>query len=200
MFKIRKGFADKDRASVASLYVAAFKSKFVNLIGKEPVLQKLFEQAVDPAYCLCAYDEQDTLVGIAGFHEGDNGFVDMKSKDFIATFGWLKGMYKAIVVDAIFTRKPQSPKEFLMDGIAVAPNSRGQGVGTQLFDALMQYGEKNGYTYIKLDVIDENPRAKALYERLGFLETRYEKVPKLLAKRIGVSGVSTMVKELKGSQ
>jgi ribosomal protein S18 acetylase RimI-like enzyme len=61
-----------------------------------------------------------------------------------------------------------------MDGICVSASARGKGVGSALFDALFAYARKRDYSYITLDVIDTNPRAKALYERLGFEATKTE--------------------------
>ena len=57
---------------------------------------------------------------------------------------------------------------FLIDGICVASNARGRGIGTALIAALCDEGRARGYTAIRLDVIDSNLRAKALYQRLGF--------------------------------
>ncbi len=193
--QIRKGFDEKDRSQATAIYLNAFKRKFENLIGEEKLIQGLFEKALDPTYCVCAY-EDDKIIGIAGFHEGSHGFVDIKYGDFIKMFGWFYGTWKAVITDMLFTRKPSSTDVFLMDGIAVDSNYRGLGVGSKLFDALISYGQSTGYKYIQLDVIDENPRAKALYERLGFEKKSYERVSSLFSDRIGVSGVTTMVKEL----
>lgn len=196
MIKIKKGFEDKDRSQAAKLYVTAFKSKFENLIGSAEKVQAIFENTMNSDYCLCAYDENDNLLGIAGFQIGKCGFIDMKLNDFIKLFGILKGIWKAILIDIIFTREPESDNELLMDGIAVDSNYRGQGIGTQLFDSLIKYGEEEGYKFIKLDVIDRNPRAKALYEKIGFEAVKYEKVPKIISNRIGVTGVTSMVKKV----
>jgi ribosomal protein S18 acetylase RimI-like enzyme len=61
-----------------------------------------------------------------------------------------------------------------MDGICVSAAARGKGVGSALFDALFGYALEQGYSYITLDVIDTNPRAKHLYERLGFEKVKTE--------------------------
>lgn len=194
--EIRKGFDEKDRAIAAKLYVEAFKRKFEKLWGEEAVIQMIFEEGFNPQYCLCAYDDNDGLVGIAGFHEGDKGLIDLEVKDFIKAFGWLKGFAKACVTGVILHRKAKSREELLMDGIAVNRSCRGQGVGTLLFDALIQMGIEKNFKTLKLDVIDENPKAKALYERLGFQKTAYQKMPKFISNLIGVSGVTSMVRNL----
>jgi ribosomal protein S18 acetylase RimI-like enzyme len=56
-----------------------------------------------------------------------------------------------------------------MDGIFVSASARGQGVGTMLLDAVRVKAIDFGLARIRLDVIDSNPRARALYERQGFV-------------------------------
>ena len=58
---------------------------------------------------------------------------------------------------------------FLMDGIFVTPAARGRGVGTALLDAICLEAKARGYAEVRLDVIDSNARARALYERTGFV-------------------------------
>ena len=195
MINIRRGFEEKDRSKAAKLYVIAFKRKFEKLLGEEAILQRMFEKAMNSDFSLCAY-EDGNLLGICGFHAGKHGLVEIKGRDFIENFGLIKGLWKAFLTDMIFTRKVKSKKELLMDGIAVDKDNRGQGIGSKLFQALIEYGIEENYNSIRLDVIDENPKAKALYQKLGFKETYYEKVPKYISKLIGVSGVTAMVKEL----
>jgi len=54
--------------------------------------------------------------------------------------------------------------------IVVAPSHRGQGIGTQLMQALMKHGkEKFHLEMLHLEVYEGNP-AIALYQKLGFTE------------------------------
>ena len=57
-----------------------------------------------------------------------------------------------------------------MDGIFVEPKARGQGVGTALLQAVEAHAAELKMQRIRLDVIDTNPRARALYEREGYSE------------------------------
>ncbi len=190
---IKLGFNEKDRIVVAQLYAEAFKKKFENLIGDEAVVSMLLKKGLNPDYCLTCYDDQQ-LVGLAGFHVGRSALVNLTFSNFIEQFGFFKGLTKGLIAAIIFYRKTQPKDELLMDGIAVHENFRGQGIGSQLFDQLFEWAKVNKYKAIHLDVIDENPKAKALYERLGFIKTSYEKIPRFIERQIGVSGVTHMRK------
>lgn len=53
-------------------------------------------------------------------------------------------------------------------GISVRRDLRGQGVGSALFNALFERAKHIGITHLELEVFASNPRAIAMYERLGF--------------------------------
>jgi ribosomal protein S18 acetylase RimI-like enzyme len=58
--------------------------------------------------------------------------------------------------------------------LAIAPSRRGQGIGTRLVRELAAQGSRVlAVTECSLFVSPLNPRARALYERLGFRCTRY---------------------------
>ncbi|MEX2586396.1 MAG: GNAT family N-acetyltransferase [Actinomycetota bacterium] len=54
--------------------------------------------------------------------------------------------------------------------IALRPDVRGQGLGSKLLESLIQIARKQGHRQISLAVEHTNPRARRLYERLGFVE------------------------------
>ena len=56
-----------------------------------------------------------------------------------------------------------------MDGIFVTKEARGLGLGTALLRAVKGEALKRGCGEVRLDVIDNNPRARKLYEREGFV-------------------------------
>lgn len=60
------------------------------------------------------------------------------------------------------------PGEFYIDCIGVNPNQQGKGLGSKIIEFLIgEYVTKNK-TVLGLLVDDDNPKAKKLYERLGF--------------------------------
>ena len=53
--------------------------------------------------------------------------------------------------------------------LVVQPSARGQGLGTALVRALLDWGRQAGAQAAYLQVRSANPRAQQLYERLGFV-------------------------------
>lgn len=53
-------------------------------------------------------------------------------------------------------------------GLSVRRDLRGQGIGSALFNALFESAPSVGVTRLELEVFANNPRAIALYERMGF--------------------------------
>ncbi|MER5967408.1 GNAT family N-acetyltransferase [Streptomyces sp. NPDC002057] len=54
------------------------------------------------------------------------------------------------------------------NGLDVRPELRGQGVGTALIRAAEELARERGAAFLGLGVGHDNPRAAALYERLGY--------------------------------
>ncbi|MDQ6599171.1 GNAT family N-acetyltransferase [Bacillus salipaludis] len=54
--------------------------------------------------------------------------------------------------------------------LAVHPCYQGKGVGNLLLLFAEEFGDKNGYTSIRLDVFSGNPSAVRLYEKAGYVE------------------------------
>ena len=59
-----------------------------------------------------------------------------------------------------------------IDEIWVAPDRRGQGVGTAVIAHAMKAMQERGAVAFELEVTPDNARARALYERLGFRPLR----------------------------
>jgi ribosomal protein S18 acetylase RimI-like enzyme len=68
------------------------------------------------------------------------------------------------------------PDEVYVDGVAVDPSCRGQRIGTGLIHALERWALDRGFSLISLEVVDANPRARRLYQRIGFDVVREQTV------------------------
>ena len=82
-----------------------------------------------------------------------------------------------------------------MDGIFVAESARGRGIGGTLLKAIGEEARQRSLTRVRLDVIDTNPRAKALYERSGFKAVGEEKTG-FLELLFGFSSATRMEKQV----
>ena len=74
-------------------------------------------------------------------------------------------------------------------GISVLKAYWGQGIGRALLDACIECARKAGYTQLELEVVAENARAIAMYQRAGFVE--YGRNPRGFNSRI--SGYQELV-------
>ena len=61
--------------------------------------------------------------------------------------------------------------EYYIDTICVAPHARGLGIGTKLLYFAEQQARTLGYNKLSLNVEEEKIKARALYERQGFVIT-----------------------------
>ena len=52
--------------------------------------------------------------------------------------------------------------------ISIDENQRSKGYGTKVIKDVIDYAQKNGYKRVILDADFRNPKAKELYERIGF--------------------------------
>ena len=82
-------------------------------------------------------------------------FVDgkMAGNCQIARKSWLKNRHRATI------------------GIALLQEFWGLGIGTAMFEEMIEIAEGWGLSQVELEVVEGNHRAKQLYERFGFRET-----------------------------
>jgi ribosomal protein S18 acetylase RimI-like enzyme len=163
---ITKGFPDSDRPRIAALYWEAFGMKLGRTMGPKPKALQFFEAVLHAPHALCARDTDGTLLGVAGFKTHQGALVGGSFRDMVAVYGWLGAGWRVALLMAL--ERDTENARFLMDGIFVEPSARGRGVGTLLLQAIADEAAARGYAEVRLDVIDSNDRARALYERRGF--------------------------------
>ncbi|MFS0781060.1 GNAT family N-acetyltransferase [Bacillus sp. 1P06AnD] len=64
------------------------------------------------------------------------------------------------------------PEDYYIDTVSVNPEYGGNGIGTALLEAITEKGKELGHHTISLNVDEDNPAARRLYERLGFKEKK----------------------------
>lgn len=162
---IERGSDRIDRKVAASLFWDAFKDKLNVCMGPEEKALSFLEDNICPRFSFAAYDG-DLLLGLIGFKTPNGGLMGGNFHDLRHVYGFFSSLWRAVIL-SMFERKLK-PHQLLLDGIFVAPEARGKGVGSGLIEAIRTMAIEEGFSEIRLDVIDNNPRAKQLYERLGF--------------------------------
>lgn len=191
--KITTGIPPEDCAEAASLYWEAFGGKLGFIMGPQEKALTFVKSVLRPDHGICAHDETGRLLGIAGFKTAQGALVGGEFRDLARVYGWISASFRSLLLAAL--ERDIENERFLMDGIFVAQTARGQGVGTALLDAVAQEAKSRGYTQVRLDVIDTNPRAKALYRHVGFKEVKTVKTG-LFKYIVRFSAATTMVLDL----
>ena len=164
---IRHGFGPEHREAAAALYWQAFKGKLGKVMGPDERATRFFSASMDASHAICAFDAEGRLLGLAGFKTSEGSLTGGTMRDMARGYGWFGGIWRALLL-SILERDVQ-PGVLLMDGICVDVSARGRGIGSALLSAIKSHAEQTGLQSVRLDVIDNNSRARALYDREGFL-------------------------------
>ena len=162
---VARGFTEAERPRVAAIYWAAFGGKLGRVLGPRDRAMDFITRVADPAHALTYRDPSGAVQGVAGFKTAEGAFVGGTLGDLAACYGWTGGTWRGLVLSLL--ERDTEERRFLTDGICVAEAARGRGIGTALLEGLAREAIRRGYGEIRLDVIDRNARARALYERRG---------------------------------
>ncbi|MER8045426.1 GNAT family N-acetyltransferase [Streptomyces sp. NPDC094032] len=173
---------------VAELYWEAFGRKLGSALGPPDKGRAFIAEHLRHDRGLVALVD-GTVAGIAGYQLGGHGLTGGGAGDVLETYGLVRGLPRLALL-ALLERRP-ADDELVMDGIAVDAERRGLGIGGMLLREIAAVAAEHGCRRIRLDVIDVNPRARALYERHGFVAVRTERTP-FLRELMGFGAVTTM--------
>jgi ribosomal protein S18 acetylase RimI-like enzyme len=190
---IFSGLHEYLRPQAARLYWEAFGGKLGRVLGPDDRAIRFFERVMRPDLCLAALDEAGDLIGVAGYKTPAGSFAGGSWGDLVAIYGRWGGRWRGGLLWAL--NREVDNDRFLVDGICVSRAHRGRGIGTLLLAALYDEAARRGYRSIRLDVVEGNWRARALYEREGFLATQTERLG-VLRHLFGFASATTMVRPL----
>ncbi len=166
-FTLSSGFSDVERSTVARLYWSAFSAKLGRILGPDPQALTFFAQIITPEFAITARDTTGTVIGVAGFKTSKGALTGGGLRDIAQHYGWLGALWRGPLLSLL--ERDLEEDTLLMDGICVDASARGLGVGTALLDAIKVEAAARDLRHVRLDVIDINPRARALYTREGFV-------------------------------
>jgi ribosomal protein S18 acetylase RimI-like enzyme len=190
---VYRGLHPHLRPEAARLYWEAFGGKLGRVLGPDDRALAFFGKVIRSDLCFAAVDHDGTLVGVAGYRTLSGSFAGGSWADLARVYGRWGGRWRGWLLWAL--NREVDNDRFLIDGICVARSQRGKGIGSLLLAALYDEATDRGYASIRLDVIRDNWRARALYERQGFLPTRTEKLG-VLRFMFGFAASTTMVRPL----
>ncbi|MEL6678751.1 MAG: GNAT family N-acetyltransferase [Pseudomonadota bacterium] len=167
-FVIRPGFPESLRAQMGAIYFEAFAGKIGWPLGGTDLGPEIIAGSLDPRFALTAVSRDGArALGIAGFKTGQGALVNRLEEQMRARFRGMSLLWRLAVLSVLERDLPED--QLLLDGIAVHAEARGMGVGTALLTAVEAEARRRKLSGVRLDVIDGNPRARALYQRRGYL-------------------------------
>ncbi len=178
------------RREVAEIVYEAFQRKLALIIGSPEQGVAILEKGIDPALAIVAVS-QGRPVGVAGLQYDGRNFITPRRSEFVRQFGGVSGTAR-FVLFMLFVQAYYQ-KDMYIDILAVSPAMRGKGVGTRLLEAVFQTAREKGFKSVSLEVVDTNPGARRLYERMGFVARRTYPYPYLR----GIAGFSASIKMVK---
>ncbi|MFH8607309.1 GNAT family N-acetyltransferase [Streptomyces sp. NPDC018029] len=185
---IRRGVPEGSETRVAALYWEAFGRKLGAALNPPDKARAFLAAHLHHDRGVVALVDGE-VAGVAGYQLDERGLTGGSAGDVLATYGTLRGLPRLPLL-LLMERRP-ADGELVMDGIAVAAEHRGKGIGSLLLREIAAVAAEHSCRRVRLDVIDVNPRARALYERHGFVAVRTEKTP-YLRGLMGFGAVTTM--------
>ncbi|WP_415184172.1 GNAT family N-acetyltransferase [Phaeovulum sp.] len=193
MPRIQVGLHDSQRPAAARLYWDAFSDKLGRIMGPERKALRFVERVIDPTHVIAAVDATGLVLGVVGFRDRQGSFVGGIQSDLNAVYGRVGGYWRGRCFS--FLARDLTPWTLDVDGLAVHPEHRGEGIGTALIEALCAEATVHGYRELRLEVVTRNARARALYERRGFVVERAVK-SRLTALAFAFDTALVMVRRL----
>lgn len=190
---LQTGLPEHLRPDAARLYWQAFGGKLGLVMGPEPRAMQFLHRVIRTDQVIAAITSEGQLLGIAGFKTPAGSFASGQADDLTAIYGhvgaWWRQMVLGLLSDGVDNDR------FLLDGLCVEATARNKGLGAALLEAICTEAATRGYHSVRLDVIDTNWRAIALYKRRGFQVTGRQNIG-LLRHFFGFSTALTMVRTL----
>ncbi|GAB4121957.1 MAG: hypothetical protein Fur005_06830 [Roseiflexaceae bacterium] len=186
------------RRQAVQLLMAAFGQKITRLelfSSDEQQIGRILLACLQTAYGRYAL-AADRVVGVLGFDHGDHrSLMPFRRAVLQHEFGWFGGFVRTTWLAINHAYQRPKPGVLRLAMIAVDPHMRGQGVGSQLIAAAERYAQQNGAHTLTLEVVDTNPAARRLYERLGFMLLRREQYG-LITAHAGFNAADFMARRL----
>ena len=161
------GIPEERREAAAEVFWAGFRGKTHRVMGDDDRAKQFFATALTDEGTVLAVDRASGhVLGLMASTDRQHKAMANEWECGKAAYGALQAFWRLTLLSTV-QHKPR-PGELYVEFLAVAPQARGRGVGGVLLEYARQLAGVRGLDRVTLDVVDSNPRAKALYERSGF--------------------------------
>jgi ribosomal protein S18 acetylase RimI-like enzyme len=193
-FEIARGSSDAHRHTAALIFEEAFGEKQRLAVPNPEKRLALFERALVSEHLVIATRDGE-LLGLLGMltrgapYQGGAMDIPWGPRRYRDLLGWIGAAWAQWGTRAAAHRP--AAEELYIDGVAVASAARGLGVGTAMLAEAAAITAELGLRVVRLDVVDTNPRAQMLYERLGYRVVKVENFG-YMRRILGVGGMTSM--------
>lgn len=152
---------------VMNLYAVGLKDKLMPILNNADQAQRVLTQNLVLHRCLTAFHDQKP-VGMLAIQTPNDSFWNPTLKLLRAEYGLIGGLFR--LGGLYLLHHENRAGEWYVDGIVVAEQARGLGIGSGLLALFEKIAKGKGIEKLSLEVVDTNHRARALYQRFGFAE------------------------------
>ena len=156
---------DFKKSDMLRIFYDSFERKITAFIKSKQKARSIYENSLNTDRIMLAVEDKK-ITGMAGLHYDDRNFTDIKYDTLKMHYNPLNSFFMYWML-RLMTPKVQKGT-VRIDSLAVDRSYRGKGIGTKLIEGVIEFARQNGYSEVLLEVVDTNPKAKVLYERMGF--------------------------------
>ena len=191
--KLQWGVPEALHLIVATLIYDSFETKFRYTLCPRKKGISFIADSIQGEYGLVAIQESK-VVGIGGARTDQGELLQIRFSTWIRTYH-IQAI-RSFFIGFPFWHERHISGTLTLTSLSVKEEARGQGIGTKIIKEFIHYGSANGFHTLNLEVVNSNPRAKALYDRLGFTTQKYTSIPRPWSFFLGFTGVYEMVYSL----
>lgn len=191
---INPGKTDIWNDQAADILQEAFQKEFVKLLGKGENYSKAVKCIVNYNNCYL-YKEENDVLGIVVLAAANSSPFILDISRFRKEYSFWKSLRIWFFLNLIQLTSKSAPGTLKIKMLAVNGSHRGKGIGSRLLEMAEVLATEKGYSKLQLEVVDTNPRAKKLYERMGYASVKSVKTG-FLTRSSGYTGFDVMLKNL----
>jgi ribosomal protein S18 acetylase RimI-like enzyme len=172
------GFEEKDRESLADIIWSAFHAKADWIYKNDVQKEKEVMRALPVPESTIVARIGDRVVGFLIFKTSQTNQANKPLEEVMRRH---RNWRTAFLL--LLAHRPERDELYIFL-IAASAGARGAGVGTALLRRACDIARERGLARATLHVIEENPRAKRLYDREGFVDAERIRLPWFLPRRV----------------